>query len=84
MTVTPAVLTAAANPTLCRTLLVAIEITCDHCGAPVRIVAMYSLIYADPRWPGAKTILEIDCPNCGVQEQPGSIIEENPRSRWGG
>jgi hypothetical protein len=62
-------------------LFVTTETPCYQCGAAVRIVTMYGLIYADPRWPGATTMLEVDCPNCGKQEQPGTVIDMPPRSQ---
>ena len=44
--------------------------TCNQCGQRATIQETYGLLNPDPKWPGTRVIEVVDCPLCGIHEQP--------------
>jgi hypothetical protein len=49
------------------------RVICDRCGAQSAVLQTDGLLIPDPRWPEARIVLTIQCPNCGEREQPGTV-----------
>jgi hypothetical protein len=44
--------------------------TCDACGHLAILKEIDGLSKPDVRWPGVRVVEVIDCPLCGIREQP--------------
>jgi hypothetical protein len=53
-------------------------VACEQCGEFAEVKRTDGLLEPDPRWPTARVVQLIECPRCGLIEQP--LIFPNHRA----
>lgn len=52
-----------------------IQVRCSRCGATAVVKSTEGMLYRDAAHPDVKVLHTIECPNCGIREQPAPSIQ---------